>query len=228
MSRRREAQDLERALTLSAQDETRQDSSSSSLSTPPRPSCESSRRSPRRTSPSAEDQGEDLGAHEPAENYQTDEAATPSRVKRPKLSSEASGDAHEASSQRDSAPAPHKHDAKPAQEASRYIPSNVVTSSRSPSPSKLDVASARKRLFGKRTFSFSTDPAITTLLPSSPSHVPGLRRHVRLPPLHVNRRSPPPPKPRLPKKETKKTTTDSGSEEGEPEPEIDYENEGFL
>ncbi|SHO79646.1 Uncharacterized protein MSYG_3997 [Malassezia sympodialis ATCC 42132] len=232
MSRRREAQDLERALALSAREGTRQNLPSSSLSTLDHPSRESACPSPGRSEASCVDgQGEELGACEPAAIRQLesqDEAAASLRTKRPKLSSRTSHDAlytNDSHEPRDSpAQASHPPDERDsqsrlAQETSSHIPSNGPPSSLSPALQKLDATSARKRLFGK---------PITSLLPSSPSYVPGLKRHVRLPPLHTNRRPPPPPKPRLPKKEPKKTAADSGSEEGEPEPEIDYENEGFL
>ena len=75
-----------------------------------------------------------------------------------------------------------------------------------------------------------TYPAISSLLSRSnrTSRTPGLKRHVRLPPLHMHRRSPPPKRPRLPTKETPKNEHVVSDEEAAPEPEIDYENEGFL
>ncbi|WFD28685.1 hypothetical protein MNAN1_003698 [Malassezia nana] len=196
MSRRREAQDLAHALALSAQDAP-QELSSSSLDTR---------------------QTEQPGAE-----------STQPKTKRQRRSPKASQGSGELSEPGDSSvstvdvpvedTAPQAASTTDAP-AGDPIPSPVVPSSRSPSPTKLSAASARKRFFGK---------PITSLLPSSPSHVPGLKRHVRLPPLHTNRRSPPPPKPRLPQKETKKPRTEGSSDEEEaPEPEIDYENEGFL
>jgi len=172
MSRRREAQDLERALALSAREGTRQNLPSSSLSTLDHPSRESACPSPGRSEASCVDgQGEELGACEPAAIRQLesqDEAAASLRTKRPKLSSRTSHDAlytNDSHEPRDSpAQASHPPDERDsqsrlAQETSSHIPSNGPPSSLSPALQKLDATSARKRLFGKRTL-----PSLTQLL----------------------------------------------------------------
>lgn len=238
MSRRREAQDLERALALSTQEEAQQSPSTSSSRTPARPGRAKASRptsTQRATSTSVTGEDECQGRPASAETETSEALVTSKPAKRQKSSSVTDKapandpqDPPESVSPPPAADQERESSQRPSEAPGTHIPARVVPSSRSPSPTKLDATSARKRLFGKRT-SFSAHSAITSLLPSSPSHVPGLRRGVRLPPLHTNRRSPPPPKPRLPTKETKKAPVGSGSEdEGEPEPDIDYENEGFL
>lgn len=114
-------------------------------------------------------------------------------------------------SQTDTAPSPPETQTSSKGGAQAVAP-------RASEPSK---AHARKRFFGK--------PLRTLLVSDKTSRMPGLGRRVRLPPLHLHRRPPPPKRPRLPTKDASPPKEGSDAEEeenGEPEP--DYENEGFL
>lgn len=114
----------------------------------------------------------------------------------------------------------------------------------------------KKRLYGKRTYPPPrTNPAhplaLSQLLRGGRAQSPseqtgrspgslratGLQRTARVPPLHVKRRSPPPPRPKIPKNEDKKAEKEEGesAEENRGEeppsdyPFVDYDvEEGFL
>ncbi|WFD00330.1 hypothetical protein MYAM1_003078 [Malassezia yamatoensis] len=91
-------------------------------------------------------------------------------------------------------------------------------------PSLSSSLDARRRLFGK---------PLTKLIAqrkASPhtSRMAGLTRTSRIPPLHTHRKPPPPAKPRFVTSKPAVQKPADSDEEAEPEPEIDYENEGFL
>lgn len=108
---------------------------------------------------------------------------------------------------------------------------NSPLPSLSASSSETSLREARRKLFGKRTS--LTYPALPSLLEqkktaANTSRHPGLKRTTRIPPLHAKRQPPPPPKPRYVPPPKPKDEALGSDEEAEPEPEIDYENEGFL
>lgn len=139
MSRRREAQDLAHALALSAQDAP-QEPLSSSLDTT---------------------QTEQPGA-EPA----------PPKLKRQRRSpkaSQGSGDLTEPGDSSGSVVDVPVEDTAPQAASTTSAPvgdpiPSHVPSSRSPSPTKLSAASARKRFFGKRTYEWLTQPSLLYFL----------------------------------------------------------------